>query len=1019
MLALKRMRRQAGVFVAIFGVVALLAGLSVGLAGYLGAAASAGVRAGVQALSGVDGGFRVSAPLADDAQAQDAAVRADIDASVRVNGRAVPLTVARDVVTLNPVAFDRLQGAPVRSSVASIPDLASRARLVAGAWPANPGQASMQADAAAALKVAVGDELKFPDGTPMTITATWRVSSVSDPRWLEDPVALSGVDTDTTPGWVVIDPSEWSATGAQPFARWTIGPDAHRVTVAQLPALERAPDAVSNAVQKQDPGADVRTAGSLQLGLVPIQQNVQAAAAVSTAPLVVVALLGLITLVELAGMLTQLRSGETVLLRARGTSPRRFVAHGTMEGLLTAVPAAALGTGAAAGVLAARGLAAEVPVVAWVGAGACALAAVIVLGVSAARASRDRPPPSGARGAVGLRGSARLRSTAAWGALLLVLLLAIVAVSQFILYGSPLASVSGGGVAVDPLAVSAPALAIAAIALLAVAAFPAVSRGLERLAGRATALDSLPLQQLARRSRAALSPILVLAFGVSGLILGACYSGTWADSARDTRQVQVGASMRVTSVPPLSAPVARRVPGQTGAAPAAREDAQLGARLVDLLGIPATRISAAVTAVNGAVDPAALAAKVVSPVDRPQVPVSATGLEVGFVAAPANAAPTAGSVVLVDAVGAETAVNLIPSGDGLAGSLPSGVAPWTVHGISLLLPELQAGATLVVEVRATGGSTAVIPLDSSWVPSGGGNTGPVAGARTDGQAGLRIVQEGPAGYVLLQSVRKGSARLPVVISRALSESAGLHVGSAGSMTLVTRGGSVPIKVAAIVPVIPGIESGEGILADLGALQDAAEREGLLQVSSGEWWISTTSPSAAAAAEKAALPDAGVAVAVPSAGEQVLESARVVVWIAGIATALLALLAIGAGLLAELRTRRGEVHVLQAVGATPRAQVNGRAREWAMLLGLGAAVGAVDGLVVCVLLVPSLARIAVPHALAGLRTSLNLDVPGALGVLVVGAAALALLLLVIARTVRAQARISPRADPAPTGRRADG
>ena len=1013
MLALKRMRRRVGVFVAIFGVVALLAGLSVGLSGYLAAAASAGVRAGVQALAGVYGGFRVSAPLADDAQAQDAAVRADIHA-VRVNGRPVPLTVARDIVTLNPVPFDRAQGAPVRSSVASIPDLASRARLVAGAWPTNPGQASMQADAAAALKVMVGDELMFPDGTPVTITATWRVSSVSDPRWLEDPVALSGVDTDTTPGWVVIDPSQWNATGAQAVARWTVRPDADRVTVAQLVALGRAPDVVLNSIQKQNPDADVRTEGSLQLGLAPIQQNVQAAAAVSTAPLVVVALLGLITLIELAGMLVQLRSGETVLLRARGTSPWRFVAEGMMEGLLTAVPAAAVGAAAAGGVLAARGVATEVPAVAWFGAAACALVAVVVLGVSAARASRDPRPASRERGPVGLPSAARLRSTAAWGALLLVLLLAIVSVSQFILYGSPLAPVSGGGVAVDPLAVSAPALTIAAIGLLAVAAFPAASRGLERLAGRAPALDSLPLQQLARRSRAALTPILVLAFGVSGLILGACYSGTWVDSARDTRQVQLGTSVRVTSSPPLSAAVVRRVPGQTGAAPVAREDALLGDRLVDLLGIPAARVPAAVTAVGGAVDPASLAAKMASPVDRPQVPQSATGVAVRFAATPPTAAPTAGSIVLVDAVGAEAAVNLIPSGDGLAGGLPTGVAPWTVHGISLLVPELPAGAALTVELRATGGSTAAIPLDSSWVPSGGGDTGPVAAGRTDDQAGLRIVREGPAGYVLLQSVRSGSARLPVVISQALSESAGLHVGSAASMTLATRGGSVPIKVAAIVPVIPGIESGEGVLADLGALQDAAEREGLLQVSSGEWWISSTSPSRAAAAEKKVQPDAGIAVAVPSPAEQVLESARVVVWIAGIATALLALLAIGAGLLAELRTRRGEVQVLRAVGATPRAQVSGRTREWAMLLGFGAAVGAVDGLVVCVLLVPSLARIAVPHALAGLRTSLNLDVSGALVALVVLAAALAVLLLIIARTVRAQARISPRADPALTG-----
>ncbi|MES1170658.1 MAG: hypothetical protein ABUL47_08225, partial [Leifsonia sp.] len=396
----------------------------------------------------------------------------------------MPMIVSRDVVSGNAIAFDRAAGGPVRSSVASIPDLRSRARLITGSWPRNAGEASMQADAAASLGVQTGDVLALPSGVPITITATWRVSSAADPRWLEDDVALSGVDLDSSRGWIVIDPSLWKDTEQDALARWTIRPDASRVQADQLDALRRAPDAVLAAVQRDDPGANVQVEGLLQLGIEPIQTNLRAAAAVSTVPLIVVALLGLITLLELAGMLAQLRSGETALLRARGTSPRRFVIDGVVEGLVTAVPAAAFGAALALGISALGGRGAEVPVFAWVVAGAAVLVPVVVLAVTAARSSRDRMLPSRRGERPLIRDGARLRSTLAVGALLLMLLLAVVSVSQFLLYGSPLAPLAGGGVAVDPLAVSAPALAIAAIGLLGVAMFPVIARGLESWARR-------------------------------------------------------------------------------------------------------------------------------------------------------------------------------------------------------------------------------------------------------------------------------------------------------------------------------------------------------------------------------------------------------------------------------------------------------------------------------------------------------------------------------------------------------
>jgi len=212
-------------------------------------------------------------------------------------------------------------------------------------------------------------------------------------------------------------------------------------------------------------------------------------------------------------------------------------------------------------------------------------------------------------------------------------------------------------------------------------------------------------------------------------------------------------------------------------------------------------------------------------------------------------------------------------------------------------------------------------------------------------------------------------------------------------------------VVAVVPVIPGIESGEGIIADLAALQDAASREGLLQISCDEWWIAAKTPAATASiakTERRTYPDAVVALAAPTAGDRVLDSARIVVWIAGAATALLAVLAIASGLIAELRAREGEVRVLRAVGARPQVQAQGRVREWALLLGVGIAIGLIDGVLVCALLVPSLARAAIPNSIDHLRTMLNVDVPG----LALSAAAIAVtvlvLLAIVARTVRVQA-----------------
>ena len=252
----------------------------------------------------------------------------------------------------------------------------------------------------------------------------------------------------------------------------------------------------------------------------------------------------------------------------------------------------------------------------------------------------------------------------------------------------------------------------------------------------------------------------------------------------------------------------------------------------------------------------------------------------------------------------------------------------------------------------------------------------------------------------------------MVISRTLADSAGVSIHSKATMGLVSKGGTVPVVVVGVVPVIPGIASGEGVIADLAALQDAASREGLLQVSSGEWWIATKTPAATAAiaqAERTAHPEAVVALAAPTSGDRVLESARIVVWIAAAATALLAVLAIASGLVAELRVARGRgAGAARGRNRAPACRRRAGCCEWLLLLGLGVVIGLIDGAVVCTLLVPSLARTAIPNAIDQLRTMLNIDVPGALLSAAGLVVTVVVLLAIVARTVRAQARRSASA-----------
>ena len=1002
MLALKRARPRLALFAATFGVVFLLAGLAVGLSGYLAGSATAGARAGLGALTGASGGFRITIPLAPDASGQDVRVRREIAAAVHADGHPVPLRVTRDIETLTSVELDGERGV-VRPALASIPGLSRLAKLVRGSWATGSSQATIQADAAQALGVRVGDRYSLPHGGRVTIVGTWRVDDASNPVWLGEALPIAGVDDNGVNGFVVIDPSLWHSVKSGAVARWTVVPRATLVTADDLGALQSSPDTVPSALlaDKRN-GTSVDQDGRLQPAMAPILSNVLAATAVSIAPLVIVALLGVITLTELARMLTQLRAGESELLRARGATRLRLVLGAAVEAVVVASPAAALGAVVAVLLLPLLARASPVATVGWVAAIAVAAVAVIVLAGSAWLAFPDESTRQAARGQ-------RVRSTLGIGFVALMILAAIVAVSQFIQYGSPLTATASGGVAVDPLAVTAPALALAALSLLGLALFPVVSRVAERVAARQIGLGSLPVQQLARRDRAAVTPVLLVALAIGGLLFAATYSGTWQTASAETRAVQVGTGVRVTGQSSIPVAETNAVPGQRSSATVATAEVQVGDDLVSMMEIPVDRLSGVLTRVPGAVNPASLARSLSNPVVRPTLPAGTSKLQVSFRSSPESAAPTDVDVTVVDAVGSVATVDGIPYASNFVVALPTGTAPWVVRAIDITMPAVRAGDHVGATLRAIGAAGAVgadIPLGDTWTISPEGrDTGGFA-ALPGSHPGISVSASIDGAVLRLQPRPSTGTRLPIVISVGLAKSAGLRIGSELDLPLVASGGDLPATVVSVVPVIPGLSVDEGVIADLGAVEDAVLRAGLHNNDPTEWWVATSMPAAAARVLAHRVPAGAVletSDTVPS--DEVLASADTVVWIAAAAIALLAMLAVTAALVVELRARREQVALLRALGIGRRTQARGRTIEIGTLLVLGVIAGLVDGIVVSALIVPDLARTAVPGALAALPTALTVDVPAGLGAVFAVLLVAAILLLGTASAVSAQARLA--------------
>ncbi len=1028
MLTTKRMREHLALFASLLGVVAIVCGLGVGLTGFLATAATDGIRADLASRTGSAVGLELSLVRAPDAEAQDVEVREAFAAAFTTDGRPVPFEIDRSVSALSTaVPFVRLDAegqladpgegedpldpdADGRSIVLSIPDLQERSELVDGSWPASATEVSVQADAAALLGLVPGDRIRL-GAADLTVTGTWRVLDPLDPHWLGDELVTGGFDADDV-GPIIVDESAWTSIGVTAWGRWTLVPIADQMTVADLDTIARVWDDLSRTL-KSVSELDTSTLnrdGQLARTAIQIVSRVHALEAVRPIALLIIGAIAVIALLELARLLAGVRSNETELLWSRGASASSLMRSTALETALAAVLGAVIGTAAAAGALTLASGRLDAVTSAGAAVWIVPVAAVVVaVGVFAFTAYRAARRPLGRDTATV---SGRARSIAGIGGVVLVVAAAGISTWQLLLYGSPLTPTADGGLEVDPIAVLAPALALVAIVLAGLVAFPFVAPLVERAARNGTGAPGvLAARSVARRLQFAATPIVLVALACGQLVVAAAYSSTWANAYDETQQLRSGSAMRVlTGLEGLSTTDRDRIvaaDGVTSIAPVQLVNVAIGNDYASLVAATPTAFGALANDALGALDPQAMAGQIAVKPYSPELPVDATGLHLVVATTDFEVAPFV-LARLADGFGNSVAVELTATEAPADASTEEGTrlwsydadvpaargdSGWRVLALDVLAEPTATERTIALESLAGAGADGdPVELGDNWI----GRTFDGGPSVLEALAsGLAFPVEPGAEFVRLLPTfddRTTDGLLaPIVVSAELADRYSLEVGDTVPVGIIDNDDRFTCVVTGIVPGIPGASSEVAMLMDSAILEGLQLRDDTDPEVPRQFWIRADDPATVAPTLRAELPpQVRIDALAIDPARTMLNSASLALWIGAIGSALLAVVAVSTVAGAQLRSRRAEVIILRAVGLSSGSLAGIRRRELLIVLGYGILVGLVSGIVITVLELATLARAAVPDPYRSLPTAVHLNAP----LLAIGLCALAALLAAV-------------------------
>ena len=848
----------------------------------------------------------------------------------------------------------------------------------------------MQADAAAALGVAVGDVVMLDERVPLMIVGTWRVDDADAPRWMGDPLWTSG-GNERSVGPIVADDDVWTALGITPQAKWTIAPDIDRLTPSDLGTAAAAWDALPAAFTAAGLSLPSLT-GRFLLVARESQALVSALQTATPLALIVLGVIAALAVWELAGLLARTRRAESSLLWARGATVRRLATTTAVEAGIVAAAGALIGVCASAFALAplpeGPGSAAAA------GVGASLLVVAVAAGSFALRTARSIGPT----GAASERRSERGRRTVAAGVLALVSAAAIISTWQLLTNG-PLTLTRSGRAEIDPVSLVAPALTLAAIVLASLFAFPLLARAAEVPAARSPGpLTVLAVRGVARRATGTAVPIVMIGLAVGQLIVAAGYGASWSGAFTQSQELRFGAAVSMSGLAGglSEADLDAATSASAVVAPVRTGDLLIGGESAAVVGVSSRAVADLALSGGGTVDPDALATALMTTSDA-QLPDASTTISVAV----SGTSDAGVSVWLSDSFGRLHAMALETerNADGLLGTaaMPDGAAPWTVAAVDVTpAPTTDAGAAtplIVTSIVTDAGdldgfaATTAVFRNGLLVGAPGARGGPTAIAQ-DGDR-VRFLPSPPAGSI--------------VISESLADRLGTRVGA--PLTLDFDGAPVQTSVAAIVPAIPGAEDPSAILIDA-TVVDAAHLATDAQPSAASLaWLGTTGDAGTtAAALRAALPPSVTIRAVGEGPDRVMLAAGpAALWLAALAGAALAIAGLIAVCVTQLRERRDEVIVLRALGIAPRSQAALRRRESVIVEAWAIASGAVAGGAVVLLAVATLARIAVPGANPALPTAVRLDI-------VAATAATALLAVALYAVIAASSAFVARSRP---------
>ncbi|MBD3942195.1 hypothetical protein IF188_10850 [Microbacterium sp. NEAU-LLC] len=685
-----------------------------------------------------------------------------------------------------------------------------------------------------------------------------------------------------------------------------------------------------------------------------------ALASASPALVVLVALLAGTAVAQLARLVAAAREHETATVRARGFSRAQAWTTDVAEGAVVALAGTVVGLVVAAGASAVAGAGALAGLAPWPWALALAVLLTVVFAVALRRGE-------------GRRSSARTtRATTA--AVVGVLLLA----TGLVVWQLPLSRSEG----FDPIVAAAPAVVLSAGAVVALAVFGAVAVAWARPAASAPGLEpGYPARQVARRIPIFAVAVLLVALTVAQSVFTAAYGATWTAMTTDSAAVRAGADLRVDLTPQTATTAlvaeAAAVPGIDAATGALVTGVEIGELDAQLVAVPETALDTVVTTAGGLVDPDALAADADGAVASEPVELgdAATAVRVTVEIAGqngTNAIPVLLSAVLLDATGTPAVVTLTgeapPTGQGLVsytaqGELPDGTAPWRLLALLLgtpLTPVPPQVSVSIVSAEAVGGDALELEGTASLT-------------NQTREAVLWLADGGEAG------AGEDAPPVAAAVTTALAARLGIGLGDQLEFRYEGVGRRGTATIASLVDAVPGTAATLALFVPMQTLLTSQLQRGTSIVVPDSVWAA--GDTASADGFSAALGDRPVATAAPGVTASIVGALVPGWWIATAGSALLSLVAALAIVQTLALARRRELGVLRAAGVTAGRQARMRAAELAVVFGAAVVLGGAAGVLVSVLIVPSLVRAVTPGILP-LAGGVEISWPP-LGIAVVG------------------------------------